>query len=94
MKKIDEKGIDENILVLDASIGQNAKKQVEIFNKMLNISGLIMNKMDGTAKGGILVAIANEFKKPIYAIGVGEGINDLQEFKADDYINSLLKLKK
>ena len=50
--------------------------------------------MDGTAKGGILVAIANEFKKPIYAIGVGEGINDLQEFKADDYINSLLKLKK
>ena len=94
LKKIDEKGIDENILVLDASIGQNAKKQVEIFNKMLNISGLIMNKMDGTAKGGILVAIANEFKKPIYAIGVGEGINDLQEFKADDYINSLLKLKK
>lgn len=94
LKKIDEKGIDENILVLDATIGQNAKKQVEIFSKTLNISGLIMNKMDGTAKGGILVSIANYFKKPIYAIGVGEGIDDLKEFKIDDYISSLLKLKK
>ncbi len=94
LKKIDEKGIDESILVLDATIGQNAKKQVEMFSKTLNISGLIMNKMDGTAKGGILVSIVHEFKKPIYAIGVGENIDDLQEFNSDDYIKSLLKLKK
>ena len=92
LKKLDEKGADETILVLDASIGQNAKKQVEIFNKMLNISGIIMNKMDGTAKGGILVPIVHEFKKPIYAIGIGEGVDDLQEFNADNYIKSLLKL--
>lgn len=93
LKKLDDKGIDETILVLDATIGQNAKKQVEIFNKMLNVSGLIMNKMDGTAKGGILVSIVHEFKKPIYAIGIGEGVDDLQEFNADDYIKSLLKLE-
>ncbi len=92
LKKLDEKGADETILVLDASIGQNAKKQVEIFNKMLNISGIIMNKMDGTAKGGILVPIVHEFKKPIYAIGIGEGVDDLQEFNVDNYIKSLLKL--
>lgn len=94
LQKLDEKGIDESILVLDATIGQNAKKQVEMFSKVLNISGLIMNKMDGTAKGGILVSIVNEFKKPIYAIGVGEGIDDLQEFNVEDFVNSLLKIKK
>lgn len=93
LKKLDEKGVDETILVLDATIGQNAKKQVEIFNKMLNVSGLIMNKMDGTAKGGILVPIVHDYKKPIYAIGIGEGVDDLQEFNADDYIKSLLKLE-
>lgn len=93
LRKLDEKGVDETILVLDAAIGQNAKKQMEMFNKVLNISGIIMNKMDGTAKGGILVPIVHDFKKPIYAIGVGEGVDDLQEFKADDYISSLLKLK-
>ena len=66
----------------------------KMFSKILNISGLIMNKMDGTAKGGILVSIVHDFKKPIYAIGVGEKIDDLQEFNADDYVKSLLKLKK
>ena len=66
----------------------------KMFSKILNISGLIMNKLDGTAKGGILVSIVHDFKKPIYAIGVGEKIDDLQEFNADDYVKSLLKLKK
>lgn len=93
LKKIDDDGINETVLVLDATIGQNAKKQVEMFNKTLNISGIIMNKMDGTAKGGILVPIVYEFKKPIYAIGIGEGVNDLQEFNANNYIKGLLKLK-
>lgn len=94
IKKLDGKGIDETILVLDASIGQNTKKQVELFNKATNVSGLIMNKMDGTAKGGILVAIADEFKKPIYAIGIGEGIDDLQEFNIENYVKGLLKIGK
>ncbi len=92
LKKINDNGVDETILVLDASIGQNAKKQVEMFSKILNVSGLIMNKMDGTAKGGILISIVHDFKKPIYAIGVGEGVNDLQEFNMDDYVKNLLKL--
>lgn len=92
LKKLDNKGLDEAILVLDATTGQNSKKQVEIFNKTINISGIIINKMDGTSKGGILVPIVNTFKKPIYAIGVGEGINDLQTFKTDNYIKSLLKI--
>ena len=60
---------------------------------MLNVSGIIMNKMDGTAKGGILVSIVHEFRKPIYAIGIGEGVDDLQEFNVDNYIKSLLKLE-
>ncbi len=94
IKKLDNKGIDDVVLVLDATIGQNAKKQVELFNKTVNISGLIMNKMDGTAKGGILISIAEEFKKPVYAIGIGEGIDDLQEFKAENYVKSLLKMEK
>ncbi|HSQ97323.1 MAG TPA: signal recognition particle-docking protein FtsY [Rickettsiales bacterium] len=93
IKKLDEKGVDDVILVLDATVGQNTKKQVELFNKTINISGLIMNKMDGTAKGGILVSIVNEFKKPIYAIGIGEGIDDLQEFNKENFVNSLLKIE-
>jgi fused signal recognition particle receptor len=93
IKKLDYNGIDERILVLDATIGQNAKSQVELFNKSINISGLIMNKMDGTAKGGILVPIFHKFKKPIYAIGVGENVEDLQEFNIDNYVISLLNLK-
>ena len=94
LKKIDEKGVDENILVLDATTGQNARKQLETFDKIINISGIIMNKMDGTARGGILVSLINEFKKPVYAIGVGEGVNDLIEFNITNYINGLLNIKK
>lgn len=93
IKKLDDKGADDVILVLDATVGQNTKKQVDIFNKTINISGLIMNKMDGTAKGGILVSIVNEFKKPVYAIGIGEGIDDLQEFNTENYVKSLLKIE-
>ena len=83
LKKIVETGADEKILVLDATLGQNTKKQVEMFNKVVNISGIIMNKMDGTAKGGILIPIFNEFKKPIYAIGIGEQFDDLQKLPKD-----------
>ena len=96
IKKIDNDniGIDETILVLDATTGQNLKKQVNIFNKSMNISGIIINKMDGTSKGGILVPIVNEYKKPIYAIGAGESINDLKKFNVNDYIKNLLNLSK
>ncbi len=90
IKKIDATAPHENLLILDAITGQNAKMQLEIFNQIVGITGLIITKLDGTAKGGIVVAIAEKFKKPIYAIGVGEKIEDLQEFDAGGFANNLL----
>jgi fused signal recognition particle receptor len=90
LRKIDENAIDENILILDATIGQNAKNQLEIFDKIAGISGIIVTKLDGSAKGGILVALCAEFQKPIYAIGVGEKIEDLQEFDPDSFAKNLI----
>ncbi len=90
LKKIDENAVDENILVLDGTIGQNAKSQMEVFNEVVNITGLIITKLDGTAKGGIAITLVDEFQKPIYAIGKGEKIEDLQEFDAVKYVNALL----
>ncbi len=90
LKKIDVKAPHENLLILDATIGQNAKNQLEIFNQIVGISGLVITKLDGSAKGGIVVALANQFKTPIYAIGVGEKIEDLQEFNAVDFANNLV----
>ena len=80
----------ECILVLDATVGQNALSQVKIFNEMTPLTGLIMTKLDGTAKGGILVALADTFHLPIYAVGVGEGVDDLNPFSAEEYVDSLL----
>ncbi len=90
LKKIDPSAPHENILVLDATNGQNAKNQLEVFDKIVNISGIIITKLDGTAKGGILVALSQEFQKPIFAIGVGEKIEDLQEFDAKNFADNLL----
>ena len=78
------------ILVLDATVGQNALSQVKIFNEVTPLTGLIMTKLDGTAKGGVLVALADAFHLPIYAIGVGENADDLNPFSAEEYVNSLL----
>lgn len=78
------------MLCLDATTGQNALDQVKIFKEMVNVSGLIVNKLDGTAKGGILVAIAAENPTPIHYIGIGEGIDDMDNFKAQDFANNLL----
>lgn len=78
------------LLVLDATNGQNALMQVETFQKTMGISGLVMTKLDGTAKGGILIALAERFHLPVHAIGVGEGIDDLQPFSAEDYAASFL----
>ena len=80
------------LLCLDATTGQNALDQVKVFKKAVNVNGLIINKLDGTAKGGILAAIATECPTPVYFIGIGEGIADLQEFNAEEYSQSLLGL--
>ncbi len=78
------------LLCLDAVTGQNAFDQVKIFKEIAGVNGLIVNKLDGTAKGGILISIAHEMPLPIYYIGVGEGIDDLDEFRAEDFAASLL----
>jgi len=87
-KKIDPNAPHEVILVLDATSGQNIINQVEEFNKIIPITGLIMTKLDGTAKGGILIAIAKKYKLPIIALGLGEKEDDLQIFKAHQFANA------
>lgn len=89
MSKLDEAAPHEIILVLDASIGQNALRQAEEFQQALGLTGLIITKLDGTAKGGVIFAIANRLQLPIYYIGVGESIDDLRPFNADDFVNAL-----
>jgi len=92
LKKIDANAPQENLLILDATTGQNAKSQMEIFNQIVGITGLVITKLDGTSKGGILVALAKKFNKPIYAIGVGEKIEDLQEFNSAVFAKNLIGL--
>ena len=90
IKKVNADMPHECILVLDATVGQNALSQVKIFNEMTPLTGLIMTKLDGTAKGGVLLALADNFHLPIYAVGVGEGVDDLNPFSAEEYVDSLL----
>ena len=85
MKKVDPQAPHATLLVLDATVGQNALGQVEIFGRTAGVTGLVMTKLDGTARGGILVAIADRFKLPIHFIGVGEGVEDLEPFEARDF---------
>jgi fused signal recognition particle receptor len=92
LKKIDETAPHQCWLVLDATTGQNAIQQAENFGKAVKITGLIVTKLDGTARGGVLVAIADKLKLPILAIGVGESIDDLESFKAADFARNLLGL--
>ena len=89
IKKFDAAAPHASLLVLDATVGQNALSQVELFQKSAGISGLIMTKLDGTARGGILVALAQAHKIPIHFIGVGEGIDDLEPFTAEDFARAL-----
>ena len=91
-KKIDPKAPHEVILVLDATSGQNVINQVEEFNKIIPITGLIMTKLDGTAKGGILIALAKKHKLPIIALGLGEKEDDLQIFEAEKFANSFVNI--
>lgn len=89
IKKIDDQAPHHKILVLDSTTGQNAKIQLEKFNELININGLIFTKLDGTAKAGALVGIANETKLPIYFIGIGEKITDLVPFEAEVFAKNL-----
>jgi fused signal recognition particle receptor len=92
MKKVDPSAPHAVLLVLDATVGQNALSQVEIFRKAVGVTGLAMTKLDGTARGGILVAIAEKFKVPVHFIGVGEGVEDLAPFSARDFARALVGL--
>lgn len=89
MKKLDEQAPHEVMLTLDASTGQNAISQAQLFNEAVGLSGITLTKLDGTAKGGVIFSIADRFNIPIRYIGVGEGIEDLRPFKADDFIEAL-----
>ncbi|MRH20830.1 signal recognition particle-docking protein FtsY [Rhodovulum strictum] len=92
IRKRDETAPHNTLLVLDATTGQNAVTQVEIFRKLADVSGLVMTKLDGTAKGGVLVALADKFGLPIHAIGVGEQIDDLAPFEPEDFARALAGL--
>ena len=93
MKKVDSTAPHAVLLVLDATVGQNALSQVEIFSKIAGVTGLVMTKLDGTARGGILVAISDKFGLPIHYIGVGEGVEDLESFEARDFANAIAGVK-
>ncbi|HXZ45738.1 MAG TPA: signal recognition particle-docking protein FtsY [Pseudolabrys sp.] len=92
MRKVEPTAPHAVLLVLDATIGQNALSQVEIFGKIAGVTGLVMTKLDGTARGGILVAIASRFGLPVHFIGVGEGVNDLAPFTARDFSRAIVGL--
>lgn len=89
IRKKDETAPHNTLLVLDATTGQNALSQVDAFQKLADVSGLVMTKLDGTAKGGVLVSLADKFGLPIHAIGVGEQIDDLDAFDPEDFANAL-----
>jgi fused signal recognition particle receptor len=90
MKKVNPDAPHAVIQVLDATTGQNAIAQVEAFKQLVDVSGLVVTKLDGTAKAGIVVALADKFKLPVHAIGVGEGIDDLQAFDATQFAEALV----
>jgi fused signal recognition particle receptor len=93
VKKLDPTAPHATILTLDATTGQNAHAQVEAFRAMTHVTGLVVTKLDGSAKGGVIVALADRFKLPIYAIGVGEQAEDLQPFQAEDFAKALVGLE-
>ena len=91
-KKIDPDAPNDVILILDATSGQNVINQVEEFNKIIPITGIIMTKLDGTAKGGILLALARKYKLPIIALGLGEKEDDLQIFSAQQFADAFTQI--
>ena len=93
LRKLDETAPHNVLLVLDATTGQNALQQVGTFKQLIDVSGLILTKLDGSARGGILVALAEKFGLPVHAVGVGEGAEDLRPFAARDFARGLLGLE-
>ena len=92
IRKVDDTAPHACLLVMDATIGQNAHSQVQAFREMTAVSGLVLTKLDGTAKGGVVVALAEKFALPVHAVGVGEGIDDLRPFEARAFARSLMGL--
>ena len=92
VKKLDPNAPHSVVLVLDATTGQNAINQVQIFQEIAGVTSLVVTKLDGTARGGIVVAIAERFGLPVSAIGVGEGVDDLQSFDAQDFARAIAGL--
>lgn len=92
IKKQDETAPHACLLVMDATIGQNAHAQVQVFKDMVDVTGLVLTKLDGSAKGGVVVALAEKFGLPVHAVGVGEGIDDLRPFEARAFARSLMGL--
>ncbi len=93
IRKLEPEAPHDVLLVLDATTGQNVHNQVEIFQAMVDVSGLVVTKLDGSAKGGVVVALAERFGLPVHAVGVGEGIDDLRPFSADAFARGLLGLE-
>jgi fused signal recognition particle receptor len=93
MKKLDASVPHAVLLVLDATVGQNAHQQAEIFREMVGVTGIVMTKLDGTAKGGVLVSLAAKFKLPVHFIGVGENVEDLAPFSARDFSRAIAGLE-
>ncbi|MGL9682318.1 MAG: signal recognition particle-docking protein FtsY [Wolbachia sp.] len=89
IKKLDDTAPHDVILVLDATTGQNAYSQLEAFSKMVSVTGLIVTKLDGTAKGGVVIGLAEAYKMKLHAIGIGEGIDDLKEFTSKEFAEAL-----
>jgi fused signal recognition particle receptor len=92
VKKFNPEAPHEIILVIDGTTGQNANSQIELFHKMLKLSGLIITKLDGSSKGGMIINIAQKYDLPIYAIGTGESLEDLQNFDADLYSQAIVNI--
>ena len=92
VSKLDTDAPHQKIVVLDGTVGQNAHSQLKIFNDSIGLTGMIITKLDGSAKGGVVVSLAEKFKIPIHAVGVGEGLDDLQDFKAVSFSRALAGL--
>jgi fused signal recognition particle receptor len=88
--RLNERAPHQVLLVLDAGIGQNALSQVREFDAAVGVTGLVVTKLDGTAKAGVLFAIARQIAKPVHFIGIGEAVDDLKPFSADDFVHALL----
>ncbi len=93
LRKLDPEAPHDVLLVLDATTGQNARNQVETFASMVPVSGLVVTKLDGTARGGVVVALARQFGLPVHALGVGEAVDDLRPFDAQAFADALLGLE-